>query len=686
MQQGFEKRKIVLLICLIGLFGAYAFHYYSITSFGIWIKKMEVIGLLVLFIILNIVVERKKLYAFLFKYRWMVYCLLFVFFVINKFNLSSLGVYNQLIQPGHGSEYINPVFGIPRAIRSDEWLVTLPRWISASYSNFGATNNLVRGVTTNNISSSGLMLDYSSLWRPANYGFYLFGIEYGVSFSWSFNLIFGFAIWFELFLILTNSKKSLSFLGAILIWYSPFNLWWSMSGLLLSGAGIIVLFYYFVVTDSHLKRLFFGTLLAIMGADFVCSLYPAWQVPMGYIILAIMIWTLIKNNQWKYFKKIDWLVFAFDVIFMISIIARYLYVDMDYITAIQETVYPGARIDYGGMSVTKLLGYFASEISVFGGIGNTCEAGVIFGAFPLGIILGCVAQIKEKGKNSLLWCLFVPTLTLCVYCTVGLPPIIAKILLLTNSTRFRAVDFLGVLSGIILIVSIGIIQNRTKLELWQSFLCVAISNFIGCYYSLKIIEDPKFNIPIIVFAIITTIGMVFIVTDIRNSNIGKFSCLSSAVCLVIAGLYINPVMVGLDVITSKPAAKEIQSIVADDPNGKWIAIDSFYNQGFVLACGAPTINSTNYIPNYDLWSKLDPNREFEEVWNRYAHMIVKLIDDNASNFYLNFEDSMTIELSVKDIDKFGARYIFSQHEINGKWADYLSLIYNEYDVWIYEVK
>ena len=180
--------------------------------------------------------------------------------------------------------------------------------------------------------------------------------------------------------------------------------------------------------------------------------------------------------------------------------------------------------------------------------------------------------------------------------------------------------------------------------------------------------------------------MVFIVTDIRNSNIGKFSCLSSAVCLVIAGLYINPVMVGLDVITSKPAAKEIQSIVADDPNGKWIAIDSFYNQGFVLACGAPTINSTNYIPNYDLWSKLDPNREFEEVWNRYAHMIVKLIDDNASNFYLNFEDSMTIELSVKDIDKFGARYIFSQHEINGKWADYLSLIYNEYDVWIYEVK
>ena len=49
--------------------------------------------------------------------------------------------------------------------------------------------------------------------------------------------------------------------------------------------------------------------LAIAGADYCMSLYPAWQVPMGYIILAIMIWTLIKNNQWKYFKKIDWLFF-----------------------------------------------------------------------------------------------------------------------------------------------------------------------------------------------------------------------------------------------------------------------------------------------------------------------------------------------------------------------------------------
>ena len=683
-----QKRKIFTFLGFLVIFGLYLNNCYSSISFGLFLKRVEIISMILLFIAINIFYDRKKLYSFLYKYRWIIYFIILIFCVINKFNNSSIGMYNQIIQPGKGTDYINPVFGMPRNIRSDEWLVGLPRAMSASYNSFGKYNTKVMAMNLNGLVASGIMRDFAALYHPANYGFYFLGMEYGESFCWSYNLIFGFAFWFELFLILTKEKKILSLFGAVLIWFSPFNMWWSICGLLLSGAAIVVLFYHFVNEDSKIRRFFFGTCLAIAGADYICALYPAWQVPMGFIVLSLMIWILISNKKWMKFDKKDWLIFTIDILFMFSIVARYLYVDKDYIDAIGKTLYPGARVDYGGLSIPKLFGYFTSELSIFGGIGNPCEAGVIFGAFPLGIILAIIVQVKEKGKNILMWCLMPVLLLLIMYCSIGLPPIIAKVFLMTNSTRFRAVDFLGVLSGILLIVSIGFLQeeDNKKLKLWQSILIVVLSMGPSINYSLKILEDSRFTLFVIILSIITICGSIFIITDIKDKLIGKSCCVLSTICLIMFGLYVNPLMVGIDAITSKPAAKKIHEIVSKDEDSKWIAIDSFYNQGFTLACGAPTINSTNFIPNFEMWEKLDPNKENEEVWNRYAHIIISLSDSDKSTCSLNYMDSLTLELSTNDIDKVGIKYIFAQHEIEGKWSEYLEKIYSEDGVWIYMIK
>lgn len=649
--------------------------------------RVEFLGLLyLLFLVIN-VFGWERTAKYIYKYRWIIYILLIGFLVLNNINFSSIGCFNDTIQPGKGSDLIYPIFGYPRAIRSDEWLVNVPRMLSGQYSSYGPLNNIVRSVTTSNISASGLQLDYASLSRPCYYGFYLLGAEYGESFFWSYSIVIGFAFWNELFLILTDRKKLLSFFGAVLIWFSCFNLWWSTCAPLMSGAAIVVLFFYFITAKKTGVRFIYGTLLAIAGADYVAPLYPAWQVPMGYIILSLMVWILVTNKNWRQFKKKDYFVFFIDVVFMISIIARYLYIELDYILAVQTTVYPGTRVDYGGMAIQKLLGYFTSLLSFLPVTSNPCEIGVIYCAFPLGLILMVYTQAKENGNNKLLWCLCVPTVILLTYCTIGLPPLLCKIILLTNSTRGRAVDFLGVLFAIELIVSLSEMEKKGFLfPLWLGGLISFGCLFAGCWYSLKIFENLEYKYLIVILTFITFIFVTIVISNVRCFNLRRKSFYICSNLLLIASFLIHPIMIGIDAITSKPVAKAVQSIVEKDPDSRWVALDGIITPNFLIACGAPTINSVNYIPNYKMWNLLDSSRKYEEVWNRYAHVAISLSENKESEYVLNGQDCFTMILNKEDFDKLNVDYVFSQHEITGEWGQLFTNIYNEDGCWIYKVK
>lgn len=90
---------------------------------------------------------------------------------------------------------------------------------------------------------------------------------------------------------------------------------------------------------------------------------------------------------------------------------------------------------------------------------------------------------------------------------------------------------------------------------------------------------------------------------------------------LVTGAMVLPVQRGTDAIYSKPLAKAISAIVEEDPDAKWIALDSWLYADFSAACGASTINSNNYMPNFALWQKLFDQQTYEEyndIYNRYA--------------------------------------------------------------------
>ena len=124
-----------------------------------------------------------------------------------------------------------------------------------------------------------------------------------------------------------------------------------------------------------------------------------------------------------------------------------------------------------------------------------------------------------------------------------------------------------------------------------------------------------------------------------NNASGKaaiaFCSIYGLICLI-STVTIHPLMKGLDAIYSKPVSFAIREIAGDHPEGKWVAIGGRWYSSFLVANGAPTVNSINHIPNYELWGELDPAGNDSYVYNRYAHIHIELAHEEESTYHLQY--------------------------------------------------
>ena len=651
---------------------------------GMFLHRLSLIVLIFIFVGLHFFVNIRKMYEWIFQKRVWCAIAVFIFLVANKYNFSSVSQFDAYVETGEGSQYVYPVFGKARSIRSDEWMVSLPRLMSAEYSDYGKYNNIVRGTETTNLSASGLYRSYGALAQPANWGFYLFGSEYGESFLWCFNMVFGFLFTFEFCLIVTKKQRLLSFLGANLIWFSAYNMWWSTVNWLLMGQATLVLAYYFLKEIKTIRRFGWGCGIAIFGSAFVVNLYPAWQVPAGYFFLMILIWMFADN--WKNirsYKWYDWLCVVGTFVLMGSIILVYFKNDAEYLTAITNTVYPGSRICYGGYSITRLFGYIGNLLMPVVEYGNPSEAGRFVTLFPIPLILAVYAFFKNSKKDLLTGLLLIPTIVLGIYCVIEMPATIAKILLLTYTTPERAADILGYAMVLLLVVVLGRYGDKARLKLPYAVIVTAVVMGITLYYTKVQYAGYAKYFAFVIIGIAIAVVFTMIIAKI-GEQWHKRAIITASIVVLITGLMVNPLSYGLDAITSKPVAKEIGEIVSEDADGIWIAVGSAVSGNFMVACGAPTLNSVNYIPNMDMWAQLNLGKSEEELYNRYAHIAISLIDDETY-ISLRQADYIDLYLSYDDLQRLNISYIYTNDKLTNKDNITFEKLYGNNNTYIYRV-
>lgn len=648
------------------------------------------------FVVINIYIDYKVLYKFLFKYRYAIAFLVFIILVVSKINFSSVGLYDAYVQPGSGSEFVNPIFGHSQPVRSDEWAISTPRALTYQYCVGEKYNDIIMATATPNLQASGIMLSPAMLAKPFYLGYLFLPAEYAVSFYWCSLFIVTALASVELFYIISNKNKLFAVMGGTVVAFSSFCMWWSGCALLAYGMAAVAGIYNFLSSDNLKKRIVCGIVVAVFGSAFVCMLYPAWLVPLGYVFLAIIVWSFVNNiKNIKNFKKVDWIIFATVIVSAIGIIAIYYYNQIEYAVAVSNTVYPGSRRDSGGYALNNLLYYPASLAFPFKAVDGAypfSEYGTFFSLFPIPMVISIYLLFKTKKKDLLSILLLTVSLILTVYCTVGFPDIIATITLMSFSTAARTAPILGFVQILLLVRSMYLIkENDCKIPkriiipvaiVYSIFVVLWCDKFFpfADYMSTMYMSVVG---AYIFFVIVCSVGNV-------NETLQKLAALSLAVIMCATALFVLPIRKGLDSIYSKPVAKKIMAIVSDDPEAKWIALDQWIESGFYAACGARVINSNNYVPNTELWNTLLTDEEYEKynnIFNRYCHMVVSLTTESTKPV-LNHPDLVTLELNYNQLDDINVKYIVAKCEITIPEGYNIGLerLYAENGVYIYQVE
>ncbi len=640
--------------------------------------------------LLHIFIDIKVLYGFIFKQRFLLGLFLLVLLVAAKINFSNIAVFNQYVQPGKGNEFISPIFGTPRAIRSDEWGVSTPRTLTYQYCAGEKYNDIIMGTETPNLSATNVLLSPAIIAKPIYIGYLFLSADYALAFQWSGLFILAILMVNEFFLVVTKEKKVISASLSCVIVFSSFFMWWSGVVGIVYGTGATAYIYRFLNTKAFKRRVFYGIVVAILGASFVCDLYPAWLVPSGYIFLSVIIWAFISNfENIKRFIIKDWVVFGLVIALALTIIGLYYINQLDYLNAISSTTYPGAREDFGGFSLNKLWEYPASLLFPFksGGFAES-EHGTFFSFFPLPMLLSVYLLFKSKKKDILSIFLLTVALFLTIYCTVGLPTFLAKITLISNSTIWRAADYLGFIQIVILArVLSEYEENNIVIPKTLGLLVAAALSIFTVLNCLSNFPEPGYMSKLYtVVSILYIFLMAYCLMSEKRDQVRKAALISLAVLNIFSAAFVLPIQKGADPIYSKPVAKEIARITRSSADAKWIAVDQFIEANFYAACGAKVINSNNYIPNITMWKALFPNGEYEEIYNRYAHLIISFTDD-TTHLSLNQADLITLYLNYDDIEKLQAEYLVSKREFTSHEQAVIDAeeIYSEDGIFIYRI-
>ena len=617
----------------------------------------------------------EKMTPFLKKYGIYVFLGCALILLLLRVNFSSMRSF-EMILPNNIAATDTVSIGTHRHIRSDEWLLS-----SIQFNDLA--NNNKQFVDLSNGVPYGLAGMVYNFFSPLEWGNFFLPVSYAFSWTWIFSLMLSLYFVYRLFKIMTGSMY-FSMFAAFLITYSPGVQWWTSPFKYGLYAAIAVLFYDFFDTDKIKIKICccIGLVMAItMG---VATVYPAWDVPMAYMILAMLVGIYFTKKSIN-IKKTDFIYIAATVGMIIFTSIYYFTDQREFIESVSQTVYPGARFYTGGDFFRDNVAeyfthYLVAPFTPYRGITflNQSEASSFLYLFPVPLLILALKwnQLK-KSKVVIALAVF---MALCFVCMIfGMSDFIAKYTMMSYSLSKRIMTLIGYASFILLLLEIYYINpikslKDLRLNFWIKTVILnsGVVGFLAfTYYKYPIIHN---DIGRKRFALVG-FGLILLANLMMLGRKKMFIALMVAVTFI-SGVAVNPVNFGVAPMTNTHFARQIRQIDEQD-SGVWLALGNFILPKYVFAQGVDCINSLNYPPKLDMFRAVDPDGEHEDVYNRYGHMIANLTTEETK-LELAWLDQILIELNIDDLHKWDVKYLAAQYDIEIE-SDTLSLSLVSFD-------
>lgn len=676
----YTKTKIVLLI-LISIIGAFILT--SIARRGFIWDRIPILTVILFFAGSHFIFNIKELYNNIYKYRFYIAGIVLIYAVLMGYSGSSIGIYNDIIQPNNREIYYSPIFGDSRTIRTDEWAVNAPSFVSQCVdpngNNYSYYHDSLRGTKTEMFSQLNQpILDILSIGKPFTLGALILGASRGYSFLWAASIIALLLVSFEFCMVISKNNKLASLLGMLLISFSASTQWWQCYNIFTWGMLAIVLFDKFMLTKKFSTKILCSIGIFISGISYIFYFYPTWQVPYGYIYLAVLIWVIIKN--WKEYKinKKDILLIIAIILAIGAILGIYFVKSADALKLITGTDYPGKRFETGGKEIKTIFSYVYSIIFPYkiDTIGNPCELSSMISFYPIPMLIALiylVRNIKTKKHFSFLILMLIISIVYSIFMVFGVNEMFAKITLLYMTPAGRLAVPLGFSQILLIVYMLG---NFTKEDIILKNEIIkkagtVLASISIMYIALKTDMNILQNHPMYIYicGLILVYGIYQIVNINEEKNKKRLIMLLMPVA-ILTGATVHPIQKGISVLTDKPVAQKTQEIVSQDKeNNLWICDSTnFMTNNYLLASGAKIINSTNLYTNFDLYKTVlgeekSQKPEVRYVYNRYSHINMEITEDK-NDIELVQQDSIKISLTSEKIRELGVKYILTTRDLD----------------------
>lgn len=671
-----QKNNIVAtciaLLCSLCLFGAILFvecnanrSAFTLQDIRIW--RFVVITVVAVAIFNYLASNTSKKLQTLFDMRWPIAIGLFVTCVLLDLNGSSLGLLSELC--GGQNE---PLAGTSRPIRSDEWMIFTPMSISQCTTDGGVFSyfqNSFRSVSTDMYLVYGQpVYDPAIIFRPFQLGYLFLGPSRGLSFFWCGRMIFLFFVSLEFsYRVLQSKAKLLHFVYACMVAFSGIVQWWfAVNGLvemLLFGQLALIWLNSYMDTCKKGARVLYALGIGWCLSVFLLTLYPAWEIPLGYIFLAFLIGLFIHKGYASRLSRFDLipclLCFGFVALSIFYVICIK---SWETVEIVSGTAYPGDRLYLGGSDGSLLFAYLFNPIMPFNSHAveainsNACESATFYTAFPLCVIYPACILVKKRGRDAIIVALLVACIIVCLYGCLGVSEPIAEFTLLGKSTSYRILQIVGYAFVLLLFYSLS---SEMKLGRKTQLATIGASLAIIAFALVFYFGNMRKAYIVIAFLLVAafSIAVYFAANRIRMRD---SSCTLVAVC-ILCGLFVNPLTTGIQGYLETPLAQGIQSTSTE--NDVWAIVDADAATNNVPpSLGRRTLNSTNTYPQLDTWHRIDPESKYEEIYNRYANILIHLKDEGPAEFELKAQDSFKVNLTIDDLRKLGVTKVLTTSE------------------------
>jgi hypothetical protein len=250
---------------------------------------------------------------------------------------------------------------------------------------------------------------------------------------------------------------------------------------------------------------------------------------------------------------------------------------------------------------------------------------------------------------------------------VGLPSIVAKITLLSTVPERRALIGLGFVS-MVLVVAVGSSLERLSVPTFArglagvAFVGAVTVGVAGLARDFQSATDAVGNKMILVaLAVAVAAAGVYFWRPVASiAGLAAFGLLVS--------LSVNPLVDGMSQTRESSIVTTAKSIDSEqDGAGAWVG-ETYVIASLLTTAGVQNLSGVNLYPNVPAWELIDPDREYENAWNRYSQAVWAFdVSSKAPVVRLVQTDMVEVIINPCDpvLDKFNVRHLVTPRQMQG---------------------